>query len=433
MKVAILAGGKGTRLGLTDRPKPMAPVAGVPLLERQIVLAAEHGLKDIVLLNGHLGHVIEDYFGDGSRFGVRIRHCQEPEPLGSAGAVRAARALLDTPFLLLYGDTLMDVDLARLARVHHEGGAIGTLFVHPNDHPFDSDLVEVGADRFVRRFLAKPHAEGALLPNLANAALYALQPEAIDFVPADRASDWGKDVFPAIVAAGERLLSYRSCEYIKDMGTPARLALGDADLASGRVARLSRRAPKPAVFLDRDGVLNIEKGGVHHPADLELEAGAGAALARINAAGVPAICVTNQPDIAKGFLSEDDLVAVMAALDMRLAEAGSYLDDFYYCPHHPEAGWPGEVPALKIACECRKPGPGMLLQAAQDHLIDLERSWLIGDRYCDIAAAHAAGARGVLVRTGHAGADAASFAHDEPDFVADTLHAAVDYVLERMT
>jgi mannose-1-phosphate guanylyltransferase/phosphomannomutase len=429
MKVAILAGGRGTRLGLTDRPKPMVPVAGRPLLERLVETARTAGLDDLVFLTGHMAEVIEAHFGDGSRFGVRIAYSREAEPLGTAGAVRAARDLLTEPFILLYGDVLLDVDLAHLARTHRASGALATLAVHPNDHPFDSDLVEVDGTR-ITALHPKPHAPGVLLPNLVNAALYAIDPAALDFVPADRASDWAHDVFPAMLAAGAPLAAYRTIEYAKDIGTPGRLARGEADLASGKVARLSRRAPRPALFLDRDGVLNIERNGVHRPEDLHLLPGVAEAVRLANRAGVPAICVTNQPDLAKGFFSAADLARVHAALDTRLGAGGAWLDDLFHCPHHPEAGHPGEVPALKIACDCRKPAPGLLHQAAARHDLDLARSWLVGDRYCDVAAAQAAGARGILVATGHAGSDRERFPDVVPDLACDTLGEAISHVLE---
>jgi mannose-1-phosphate guanylyltransferase/phosphomannomutase len=431
MKVVILNGGKGTRLGLTDRPKPMAPVAGRPLLERLLDIGKASGFHDYVFLNGHLAEIIENHFGDGAARGVHIEHVRESTPLGTAGAIRQIRDRLSEPFIVLYGDILIDVDLAHFAAYHGSKGAIGTLFVHPNDHPHDSDLVETDNDGRIRRFLSKPHDGAEILPNLVSAALYVLDPEAIDYVPDSGASDWGRDVFPAIVAAGRPLQAYRAIEYAKDIGTPDRLAKGEADLASGRVERLSRRRAKPAIFLDRDGVLNAEIDGVHRPEDLVLLEGVGAALRTINRAGVPAICVTNQPDVAKGLLSLETLRQVFAALDTELAKSGAYLDDVYYCPHHPERGWPGEVTELKVACACRKPEPGMLVAAARDHHLDLSRSWMIGDRYADIAAARAAGARAVLIGTGHGGSDRPKYDCD-PDYIAEDLADAVSHILRTL-
>jgi mannose-1-phosphate guanylyltransferase/phosphomannomutase len=429
MKIVVLAGGKGTRLGLVDRPKPMVLVSGRPLLERLVEVGKRSGFTDFVFLNGHKAEVIEDYFGDGSRFGVHIEHVREPTALGTAGAVRDARSLLTAPFIVLYGDILIEVDLAHFADFHRKHGGIGTVFVHPNDHPHDSDIVEVGENDRIARLLPKPHPAGAILPNLVSAALYVLAPQAIDFVPETGSSDWVHDVFPQIIANGHPMFAYRSVEYAKDLGTPERLAKGEADIASGRTARLSHRNAKPAIFLDRDGVLNAEINGVHRSGDLILTEDAGSAVRTINKAGIPAICVTNQPDIAKGMMSIEDFGAVSAMLDTRLAEAGAFLDDLFFCPHHPENGWPGEVAALKIECDCRKPAPGMLLAAAQRHNLDLSKSWLIGDRYADVAAAHAAGARAILVQTGHGGSDSSRYA-ETPDHVADTLTDAVDHALK---
>jgi mannose-1-phosphate guanylyltransferase/phosphomannomutase len=431
MKVVVLNGGKGSRLGLKDRPKPMADVAGKLLLERILEIARTSGFREFLFLNGHLAEVIEEHFGDGGRFGIRIQHVREQTPLGTAGAVRAARLLLPEPFLLLYGDILIDVDLQHFAAAHTQSGSVATLFVHPNDHPRDSDLIEVDGEGRIRRFIVKPHPADAILPNLVSAALYAVNPTAIDYVSPNGPSDWAHDVFPRIVAAGLPLSAYRSLEYAKDVGTPERLRLAEADILSGRVSRMSRRQAKPAVFFDRDGVLNREINGVHRPEDLLLCADVGATVRRVNRAGVPAICITNQPDVAKGLVSSETLTQIFAALDTALAVEGAYLDAVYYCPHHPERGWPGEVGALKIACACRKPEPGMLHAAAQEHYLDLSRSWMIGDRYVDVEAAHAAGAKAVLLRK-----DTQDRSIDTersiPDFTATSLSEAVSIVLDNI-
>lgn len=217
MKIAILCGGKGTRLGLADRPKSMVDVAGKPLLQRLVEHGKACGFTRFVFLTGHLGETIERYFGDGGQFGVSITYVREQDSLGTGGAVRDAQSHLHEPFILLYGDLLLDVDLAHMAERHRASHAAATLFVHPNDHPHDSDLVEVDDCGRIRRFLSKPHAAGAMLPNLVNGAIYVLDPAAIDFIPKNGPSDWGHDVFPLMLEAGARLQSYRSFEYAKDI------------------------------------------------------------------------------------------------------------------------------------------------------------------------------------------------------------------------
>jgi mannose-1-phosphate guanylyltransferase/phosphomannomutase len=428
MKVVILAGGKGTRLGLGGLPKALVPIDGVPLLERIVGDAVGQGFTDFLILTGHLGDKISGHLGDGSRFGATIDFVREAEPLGTAGAFNQIREQLTDTFMVVYGDVLMNVDLAAMTEFARLKGGAGTLFAHPNDHPFDSDLLETDADGRIIAVHPKPHQQDLHLPNLVSAGLYALSPTALDYVPRDGASDWGKDILPRI-ANSEPLYAYRSCEYVKDIGTPERLARAERHLREGRVKRLALGTRKPAIFLDRDGVINEERGGIHSPDQVTLVAGAARAIRSFNDAGIPVICVTNQPDLAKGMMTWDDLRAVTGEIDHQLAsEAGAYLDDILFCPHHPERGWAGEVPELKIECNCRKPRDGLIRRAAQTHHLDLPSSWLVGDRYCDIAAASAAGVRSILVSTGHAGDDRERYSV-EPDKLAANLGDAGELIL----
>jgi histidinol-phosphate phosphatase family protein len=406
----------------------MVDVLGRPLLEHLIRGAVSQGFSEFILLTGHLSEVIEAWFGDGSDYGAQIDYVKEVVPRGTAGAILDAQHLLEEPFIVLYGDILLDVDLGHLASFHASHDGVATVFVHPNDHPHDSDLVVVDDSHRIRAFLSKPHPANAQLPNLVSAAIYVLTPHALTYCESGVSSDWGGDIFPRMVSAGEKIVAYRSCEYAKDIGTPARLAKGIGDLQSGRVAALSRRTKKPAVFIDRDGVLNEEVGGVRNKDQFQLLPGVASALKRLNRAGLISICVTNQPELAKGGLSLEGLADIHAVMDTALALEGAYLDELYYCPHHPEAGWPGEVAALKIVCSCRKPEPGLLRAAALDHNIDLSCSWMIGDRYVDIAAGKAAGTRTILVRTGFGGSDM-SCEDLKPDLITDDLASAIDHIL----
>ncbi len=399
LPVALLLGGKGTRLGLQGLPKPMVPFLGRPLLEHTVTHLRDQGFNDLVFLTGHLSSVIERHFGDGKDFGVRIRYSVEPEPLGTAPATAAAAPLLGDEFLLVYGDVAFDIDLARFVRQARDFGGQGTLAVHPNDHPEDSDLVVSDPESHrITAFLCKPHGAGLRARNLVNAGLYYLRPGLFDAIPGDvPLADWGRDVFPAAVRKGAALFAYRTGEYLKDIGTPERLKRTEGHFKSGFVAARSMRTPQRAVFLDRDGVINRETGGVHRARDLECLDGAAETVSEINRSAYLAIGVTNQPDIAKGFMGFDDLDDIHAEMDRQLVAAGGFLDDLLYCPHHPHTGFAGEVPELKRDCSCRKPAPGMLREAAERYNIALEKSYMIGDRITDLMAGRAAGTRTVLV------------------------------------
>jgi histidinol-phosphate phosphatase family protein len=188
------------------------------------------------------------------------------------------------------------------------------------------------------------------------------------------------------------------------MGSPRRLQQVEADWRAGRI-RLGDCAPRPAVFLDRDGTLNHDRPFIARASDLELVPGAGAALRRLRAAGYRLIVVTNQPVIARGEATEAELADIHAKLDWELGKDGAFIDALYYCPHHPDAGFPGERPELKIACDCRKPGTGLIDAACRDFAIDRAASWMVGDSTRDVELARRAGLTSVLVRTGNGGAD----------------------------
>ena len=429
MQVVILAGGRGTRMGrLTEHlPKPMLPLAGKPLLEHQVELARRFGCTDIIILTGHLGNVIEQHFGDGSKWGVRLRCHREAEPLGTAGAIKEIEPWLDGDFLVFYADVVMDMDLASLMAFHAAKQSMATLVVHPNAHPFDSDLLELDRNGRVTAFHPKPRPAGVDYHNLVNAAVYVLSPELLQHVVAGQFADLGRDIFPRLVDS-ERLFGYNTPEYIIDVGTVERLERVEADMSSGKVARLNRVHPRRALFLDRDGVLNVDrKDHVRSPYELQLLPGVAHAVKRINASEYLAVVVTNQPAVAKGFITETELGAIHARLETLLGAEGAYIDRFYYCPHHPDKGFPGERPELKITCCCRKPAPGMLQQAAADLHIDLAGSFMVGDRSADIKAGRAAGCKTILLY-------ADSTRQEEtrkcrPDFVCKSLPEATELVL----
>ena len=171
MQAVILAGGKGTRLGLNDIPKPMVNISGKPLLEHQILLAKKYGIKDFFILSGHLGHVIKEYFGDGKKWGVNIEHIIESKPLGTAGALKLLEGKINERFMVFYGDIVMDFDIKSFINVDASKNSIGTILVHPNDHPYDSDLVEINPKGFVTKIIPKPHNQNKYYQNLVNAAV----------------------------------------------------------------------------------------------------------------------------------------------------------------------------------------------------------------------------------------------------------------------
>ncbi len=431
-QAVILAGGKGTRLKEIsgNLPKPMVSVLGKPLLQHIIERCVEYSISDIKLLISYKKEIIEDYFGDGDQYGAKIQYIVEDTPRGTAGALVDALPELNEEFLVAYGDTFFDIDLGSFWKFHQDRIGDASIFLHPNDHPYDSDLVEVDSDLQVKKIHPYPHGS-QWRQNLVNAAIYMFKKNAlqgIDFV--SHRPDIAKELFPLMLENQKKLYGYISTEYIKDMGTPERLSKLKTDINSGKVMSLKKQTSKMAIFLDRDGTINQEVKHLSCEEQFELIDGVGEAICKINSAGILAVVVTNQPVIARGELKESELKVIHNKMDTLLGRQGAYLDRLYYCPHHKDRGFKGEVEALKFDCDCRKPKIGLFIKAKKDLNIILEKSWVIGDSTRDILAAQNAGMKSVLVLTGHAGEDKSY--EVTPDFVAKDLSEAVNLILKEI-
>lgn len=406
MKTVIMAGGKGTRISsvASDIPKPMIQVEGKPVLEHEIECLREQGFDDIIITVSHLGNIIMDYFGDGSAispvtgktFGVHIEYYFEEQPLGNAGALFQIKDKLDSDFLLLNADAMFDVDFNRFVDFHKSHGGLVTLFTHPNSHPYDSGVIIADEHGAVERWLTKEDDRPKYYRNCINAGLHVISPKILETEIMTSKVDLDRQLLKPLAGTG-KMFCYNSPEYVKDMGTPDRYYSVCEDFKAGRVKGKNLVNKQKAVFLDRDGTINKYIGFLRDIDDFELIDGVASAIKAINASGYLAIVVTNQPVIARGEVSFEELQEIHNKMETLLGEKGAYVDAIYYCPHHPHKGYEGERPELKIECDCRKPKPGMLLQAAKDFNIDLEHSWMIGDGENDITAGKNAGCHTALI------------------------------------
>lgn len=430
MQAVILAGGKGTRLQAinTQLPKPMLRIGTKALLEHQIELLRVYGITDIILLVNHRKESIQDYFKDGANHGVKISYYKEATPLGTVGGIKAIEEKIQDDFLVLYGDVMVDMDIHRLIDFHRLHKSDCTLVLHPNDHPYDSDLVEVDSQSRITAFHSKPHKVNQHYRNLVNAGVYLFSKKIFPHLEKNKKADFGKDIFPSVVNK-LTMFGYNTSEYLKDMGTPDRLEKVTQDLLSGKIADRNLKNKQRAIFLDRDGVLVEDKEYISNPHELKLYSFTTSAIKKINASGFLAIVITNQPVVARNLCTEDDLRIIHNKLDTELGNNRTLLDALYYCPHHPDKGFPDENPAYKVDCDCRKPKPGMLLNAARDFNIDLSASYFIGDHERDIEAGKRAGVITIGVRTGQ-GLEGSTL---QPDYTFENVEEAVDFIIQSST
>lgn len=406
MKVVIMAGGKGTRMLsiASDIPKPMIPIEGRPVLEREIECLCEQGFTDILITVGHLGNVIMDYFGNGLKFGVHITYYFEKKPLGNAGALFQVKDQLTDDFLLLNADAMFDIDFNRFVQYHKTHDAVATLFTHPNSHPYDSGVIIADEHMAVRKWLAKEDERPEYFKNRVNAGLHVLNKKILEQTVEGGKIDLDRQLLKPLAGTGQ-MYCYDSPEYVKDMGTPERYYAVCKDFANGIVKARNLKKRQKAIFLDRDGTINEYVGFLTDIKEFHLLDGVAEAIRKINASGYLAIVVTNQPIISRGEVSFTELQEIHNKMETLLGAEGAYIDAIYFCPHHPDKGFEGERVEYKISCDCRKPKPGMLLKAAEDFNIDLSRSWMVGDGKNDVEAGKNAGCKTVLIGTEDYGQD----------------------------
>ena len=439
MKTVIMAGGRGTRISelFPDIPKPLIPIRdknGIekPVLEWEIRSLVAQGFTDIVLTVGYLADKIQDYFGDGSWLGCQIDYFVEDTPLGNAGALFKMRDQLDSPFLLLNADAVFDIDFNRMVEYHREKGGLVTLFTHPNSHPYDSGIVVADESGAVLQWLTKEDTRPQWYKNRVNAGLHVIDPQILDMdgIDVERVGkvdettdkvikvDLDRQILKPLCGSG-KMFAYDSPEYVKDMGTPDRFYSVQSDFQNGTIKAKNLANKQKAIFLDRDGTINIHVGFLRNIDEFELLPGVAEAIRLINSSGYLAIVITNQPVIARGEVTVPELDLIHQKMETLLGAKGAYLDGLYYCPHHPDKGFEGEIPELKFDCDCRKPKPGLIHRAASDFNIGLEDSWMIGDGKNDVLAGKKAGCKTALINEGEFG----------QNITADSLLEAVEAIL----
>ena len=390
MQAVIMAGGKGTRLKeLTHDliPKPLIEIAGKSLLQWQIENLKANGIDDIIIVVGHLGDLILNKF-DGM-----VQYYEEEKPMGTAGALPKIENLLKDEFFLIYGDLFFDINFQKMIDFHNEHSGEGTLFVHPNSHPYDSDIIEYDENYRITKILSKSATRLQWLHNCTNAGIYLFNKSILKVFPNKENIDLEQDILPQL----HYLYAYKSSEYVKDIGTVERFYQVETDIKNNIPSHRNLKNKQKAIFLDRDGTINYEKGLISHPKNLWLTPYAADAIKLINKSEYLAIVITNQPVVARGLCTIKELDQIHAKMETLLGDKGAYVNDIYYCPHHPDKGYPEENPLYKIKCDCRKPKPGMIYAAAKRYNIDLSQSWMIGDTEIDRKTAQNAGVKPIVI------------------------------------
>ncbi|MCI8374264.1 MAG: HAD-IIIA family hydrolase [Lachnospiraceae bacterium] len=426
----IQAGGRGTRMRELTKdliPKPMLILNGKPMIQWQMENMVQYGIHEFIFIIGYLGEKIKEYFGDGHRFGVNIRYIEESQPLGSAGSLYYLKGMIqENDFFLLYADVMFCLDWNRMIDFHERHRGKATLLVHPNAHPFDSDLLIMDEEEHVTGIDSKLNFRTYWYENCVNAGLYILSKDILSELSVPERLDLEKDILSPMMTENQ-VYGYRTPEYVKDAGTPERFYKVAKEQTAGVWEDKCLNRKQKCVFLDRDGTLNQFKGLLYKEEELELEKNAADAIKLLNEAGVLAIVITNQPVVARGLCSIEEVNQIHRKMQVMLGAQGAYLDDIAFCPHHPDKGYPDENPKYKMSCSCRKPATGMIDAMVKKYNIDCSLSYMVGDSTIDIQTGVNAGLKTILLETGQGGQDGKF--HVSPDVVEKDVKSAVEYIL----
>ena len=387
---AILVGGLGTRLGalVADVPKPMLDVAGRPFLAWLLREVSRYGIEEAVLLTGHLSEVVEAALPALQAMLPRpmtLRVSKEPFRAGTGGALYHAAPLLQDRFLLLNGDSFLDCPLGLALSMPEDAGVLGRLMLRRVADTARYGVVTTEGER-ITAFRSRPApGTGGPMPGTINGGVYVLDRRIMEHLGPECSLE--QDVLPRLAEAGQ-LRGTASDGWFIDIGIPE-------DLQRAQV-ELPRRLSRPALFLDRDGVCNLDHGWVGTQERFEWVDGAREAIATATRRGWHVFVVTNQSGVARGFYTEGDVDALLRWMQGEAMQAGGTIDDARYCPHHPEA------PLLEYrrASGWRKPAPGMILDLVRAWQLEPGRCLLVGDQPSDVAAATAAGMPGHLFSGG---------------------------------
>lgn len=374
-EAVVLAGGFGTRLAsvVSDVPKPMAPVAHRPFMEWILDLLIEKGCKRVVIAVGHLAEVIISHFGNSYK-GIEIIYSKEVHPLGTGGAIKQALSFCkDDSVVVLNGDTLFDVDLFKLISLLEDKQCNLALALRRVD-----DSSRYGSAEVLDGYVVKFGEKGTSGAGFITGGIYAMKRNLLDCMP--EVFSFETD-FEEQYVQNNFVAACRNDGFFIDIGIPEEYQRAQIEFNKGY---------RKAAFFDRDGTINVDTGHLFEIDKLQFIPGSPELIKKHNNQGDYVVVVTNQAGIAKGLYSEKEMHMLHTELNRRLRKGwDAHIDAFHFCPHHPD--FTGE-------CNCRKPKPGLINEAAQIHSIDLGKSVMYGDKETDeLAAKHAGVGRFIYI------------------------------------
>jgi histidinol-phosphate phosphatase family protein len=386
MQAVIICGGQGTRMtqaGFTT-PKVLLKFGEKTLLELQIEQLENAGATEVLLLLGEGSYSIIDFISERK---LHVKYIVETKGLGTGGSLLNALSSLESRFYVVYGDILFSTNILSLKDelLHHNRDLV--LMTRASDHIFDSDVVVTDNQNRVKQIIRKPGSKNFRNRNNANCGIYIctkkILEEVLDNFKFKEKIDFDSEILNFLISKGSNISTVKSNGYVRDIGTKDRYESAICDYELGRVNTKSR----PTIILDRDGVIINDSGHVSRISEVVFIPESLASIKVLCEAGFRVIVITNQPAIARGIATPTSIEDIHTLIDVELAQINAYISEYYYCPHHPDGGFEGEVEKLKIVCDCRKPKIALYTKANSDFPMNLSCSYAVGDSWRDYQAA----------------------------------------------
>lgn len=393
------------------------------LIEHQILSLKKYDIFDITILaNANIG-LIKNVLNDGKKLGVSLQYFQVNNK-NILLQLKGIKSQLKNDFIVLPSNCYIDLNFRRLLLFHFTKNSQFTIAARAVENPFDYSLLEPDENQRLISIYNTPHNPQTLIKNLVSSGIYIISPKIFKKI---KSKDFNEN---SCILSGLMSLitiyAYQTSEYIRNIRNTKDLESIKSDIKSAYSSRMNLDKNQKAIFLDRDGVINVERSYIRSAERMELYRQSGEAVKKINRSKYKAIVVTNQAMIARNYGTLEQLNEVHKKLETDLGKSKAFVDRIYYCPHHPDKGESNELPEYKIDCNCRKPKPGMLFKAAEDFNIDLSKSFMIGDTERDIIAGRRAGCTTVGVRTGHG----VKKSLVTPDYFFNDLKEATDFIID---
>jgi mannose-1-phosphate guanylyltransferase/phosphomannomutase len=382
MLAVILTGGKGSRVAEISRdiPKCLLEVNGITVLEHQLRCLEKCSFDEIVIISGY-GHeqIINFLQTFNSSLKISVRRDENLD--GTLPALRIIKDLKAKFFVLVYGDIVFDLNLLDFVNYHLSRKADITALIHNSSHISDSDSIEIDKSNKITKINLKARS-GTFNSTLSLGGIYCMNPKLLTSNSLNQDGDIVSDLLEPLIRLNQiSMYGYKNYSFCKDIGTPERLEWTEKMMLHKMIGGWHR--PRSFIFLDRDGTINEDfekeidyKSFILKPLVLD-------AIKLISNLGYGIFIVTNQPGIAKGYISENEVELIHEKLLKQIMMAGGKVDDIFYCPHHPDSGFEGEVKKLKIECSCRKPNSGMVDSVTHKVNINFNGSWVVGDTWRD--------------------------------------------------